>query len=129
MSRVDNLIPMGQRTKEEIREIGRKGGKATAETYRRRKTYREIFEAIGVQKTALDRAVKLRSLFPETDLEEISNDMAVALSVLDKAIHGDVWAATFIRDTKGEKPKERFEGELKTKILPSIEIVEDENGK
>jgi hypothetical protein len=129
MAGVDNLVPINQRTKQEIREIGRKGGKATAETYRRRKTYREIFEAIGVQKTALERAAKLKQSFPEVDIKEVSNDLAVALSMFDLAIHGDVSAATFIRDTKGEKPKERFEGELKTNTLPNIEIVEDENGK
>lgn len=44
---VDNLIPTSELTKEEARELGRRGGIKSVEARRKQKTLREMFKAFG----------------------------------------------------------------------------------
>ena len=45
-------------------------------------------------------------------LDQLSVAGAIGLAMVDKAINGDVGAATWIRDTAGEKPTEERQGLL-----------------
>lgn len=58
--KVENLIPQNLRTKEEQREIARKGGRAAAATYRRRKALKTILkEALPLKLSEIeDKAVR-----------------------------------------------------------------------
>jgi general stress protein YciG len=81
---------------------GRKGGKASGEAKRRKKTLRELFEIYGSM--------------PNTDDPKLTNDEKLVLAQYREAIiGGSTSAATFIRDTKGEKPHDVVE-------TPNIEI-------
>jgi hypothetical protein len=88
-----NLIPNYERTPEERKEIARKGGIASGESRRRRKTLKEELLAL---------------------LEINDNNNKISLAVLQKALNGDIQAFTTIRDTIGEKPKDEID--LKNKI-------------
>ena len=55
---------------------------------------------------------------PEMDVTE-----AVALSVAAKAFNGDVGAMTFLRDTVGEKPKDKQEVDNKITVDFSMTLV------
>lgn len=70
-------------TSEQARKNGRKGGKASAEARKRRKTLKE----------------ELLLLLSEGETQK-----SVTLALLEKAISGDVKAFEVIRDTIGEKP-------------------------
>lgn len=79
----ENLIPMSERTKEEQREIAKKGGIASGEARRRKKTFKEELIIL---------------------LEANDNNKKISLALLQKALNGDIQAFTTIRDTIGEKP-------------------------
>jgi hypothetical protein len=88
-----NLIPFNELTEEKQREIARKGGIASGEARKRRKTLKEELIAL---------------------LEINDNNNKISLAVLQKALNGDIQAFTTIRDTIGEKPKD--EVDLNNKI-------------
>lgn len=86
---IDNLIPCNQRTKEEVREIGRKGGIASGEARKAKKTMREVLEIL------------LETVDKDSDKTNIEVMMA---SAVRKAMNGDLKAMEFVRDTSGQKP-------------------------
>lgn len=91
MPNAENLIPNHKRTPNERRANASKAGKASAEARRRRKTFREMIEVALSAKGASGR--------------EVGED--VVLAMIESALAGDVKAATFLRDTIGEKPVEK----------------------
>ncbi len=82
-----NLIPTNQRSKDEARILGQKGGIKSGEVRRMRKTLKE----------------HLLLLLSENEIQE-----NICLSLIDKALDGDVQAFKLIRDTIGEKPVEKI---------------------
>lgn len=90
MANEQNLKPLST---EKAREIGSKGGKASVEARRRRKTLKE----------------ELLTLLSDGDVQE-----KLSLALLDEALHGNkagsvTKAFEVIRDTIGEKPAEKVE--------------------
>ena len=83
-----NLKPQNTRTKEEQKEIARKGGIASGKARRERKTFKEELLLL---------------------LESGDNQSKVSVALLKKAMKGDTKAFEVIRDTIGEKPIERQE--------------------
>ena len=67
----DNLIPFSERTKEEARILGAKGGRASGETRRRKRTLKEELLLI---------------------LEQGDNQKKVSTALIDKCFSGDVSA-------------------------------------
>lgn len=82
----ENLIPFNKLTEDKQREIARKGGIASGESRRQRKTLKE--ELIML-------------------LETNDNNNKISLALLQKALNGDIQAFTTIRDTIGEKPVDK----------------------
>ena len=72
----------------EARELGRKGGKASVEARRKRKTLREELLAL---------------------LETEDYQKKISLAMLHEATAGNTKAFEVIRDTIGEKPKDKVE--------------------
>lgn len=91
MANNENLVDLRDRTTEEQREIARKGGIASGEARRRRKTLKE----------------ELLALLSEGDIQE-----KISLAILEKAKSGDTKAYEVIRDTVGEKPIEKLEAKV-----------------
>lgn len=91
----ENLVDLRDRTTEEQREIARKGGKASGEARRKRKTFKE----------------ELLLLLEQGDTQE-----KISLAILQKAMQGDIKAYESIRDTVGEKPKENIDLAVKKKL-------------
>ena len=85
---MENLKSLADRTKEEQREIARKGGIKSGEVRRARKTLKE----------------ELLLLLSKGDTQE-----KMSLSMIAKALNGDVKAFEVIRDTIGEKPVEKID--------------------
>lgn len=94
MANEQNLIPNSQRSPEEVRENGRKGGIKSGEVRRAKKTFRELMKDYGS--------------LPSEDRPELTNDQAVVYAQYKKAqdekAMGSTEAAKFIRDTRGESP-------------------------
>lgn len=85
---IKNLKPVTTRSKEEAREISKKGGIRSGEVRRERKKLKE----------------ELLLLLSEND-----NNRKMSLAILTRAMNGDTKAFEVIRDTIGEKPKEEIE--------------------
>lgn len=112
----DNLIPTSERSKEEVREIGRKGGIASGEARRRK---REMKDAIDLLlslpcnlKDKNGNGIKELAKQLGINEEDIDNQMAMLISMFKVSMGGGknaVSAATFLRDTGGDKPKETIE--------------------
>lgn len=84
----ENLIPMNERSKSEVRELGKKGGIASGKSRRERKTLKE----------------ELLLLLAQGDTQQ-----KVSLALIQQALEGNTKAFEVIRDTVGEKPKEEIE--------------------
>ena len=101
----ENLIPMNERTKEEQREIAKKGGIASGEARRRKKTLKEELIAL---------------------LETNDNNNKISVAILQKALNGDIQAFTTIRDTIGEKPVDKVEADINSDVNINIELSDEE---
>lgn len=99
----ENLIPMSERSKDEVREIGKRGGIASGEARRRKKTLKEELIAL---------------------LETNDNNNKISVALLQKALNGDIQAFTTIRDTIGEKPTDKLEANVGVKKI-RVDVVDD----
>lgn len=94
----DNLKSLADRTTEEKREIGTKGGKASGEARRRKRDLKLAMQAL------LEADVK-----DKRTGEVMSGAEAIALAQYRKAMKGDAKAFELVRDTSGQKPVEKVE--------------------
>lgn len=106
-------------TAEERAANGRKGGIESGKTRRRQKTFRESVNALlacPVQDPEQRAALEALGIDP-TMLNQIQ------IAVYGKAAKGDVEAARFLRDTRGEKPRDGIDlaGDL-DKPIASIDM-------
>lgn len=100
-------------TSEEARFYGSMGGKASADARRRKKSLKELTQALLEMKPHELVSRKAMQLFPGVEPEDLTNGMALAMSMFNKAVvDGDVKAAQFVRDTAGEMPEQVISGNL-----------------
>lgn len=92
----ENLIPANERSKDEVRDIGRKGGIASGEARRRKRDLRMAMEAL------------LEKEHKDSNGNVITGAELLALKQYRKALDGDTRAFEVVRDTAGQKPVERF---------------------
>lgn len=103
-----NLIPNEQRTPNERRENARKAGKKSGEVRLARKTFKEEF-------TALLEGVNNKGE---------SNNKAITMALMQRALRGDTKAFEIIRDTIGEKPTDKVDINADKDISVSIKVVD-----
>lgn len=104
----DNLIPISERSAEEVREMGRKGGIASGKARRERKALKEaLLVALDIEKG--DKTV-----------QEIGVE-----ALLQKFMSGDIQAFTTVRDTIGEKAPEKVEAAVNSEVNINIELTDD----
>ena len=85
MANEQNLKPLST---SKAREIGSKGGKASAEARKKRKTLKEELLLL---------------------LETENYNERISLAMIKQALNGNIKAFNTIRDTIGEKPKNKLE--------------------
>lgn len=105
MPNENNLIPMNQRTVEEVRELGRSGGRASGVSRRRKRSLREAADLY------LSLPVANRKKWNEiaregVDPEDVDNQMAMIIGLTQAAMNGNAKAAKIIVDLIGENTKE-----------------------
>ena len=93
----DNLIPNTERTPEELREQTRKGGIASGESRRRRKSMREWAEVFGAM------PVKVKG--PDGSVTDSDTLGGIIAAQMAKASKGDTKAAKFVAELLGEMEK------------------------
>ena len=96
----EKLAEIGAKTRfksgKKAAELGSAGGIASGIAKREKRTMREIAEIILSKDVMTSDGV-------------VTGKYAVLAKVIDKALKGDLQAATFIRDTIGEKPTDKQE--------------------
>lgn len=77
---------------------------------------------------ASGKAKREKKFFREAIEEQLGANIAEAMRALwAKARQGDVQAAVFLRDTIGEKPKDKVENDVKMSFEDYLGKVEDED--
>lgn len=104
----EDLIPFNQLTEEEQKELASKGGKASVEARRNKKSMQELAKIIlsmSIQNGEVHSVEDIKSI---ADLKgkNLTVDQAILLKQVEKALKGDLQSATFVRDTSGNKPIE-----------------------
>jgi hypothetical protein len=101
----ENLIPFSERTKEEARELGRRGGKASGAARRRKRSLKEaadLYLSLPVEDKRRWNKLSRRYL----DAEDIDNQMAMIVSLWDGAMAGDARSAKVLIDLLGKDSEE-----------------------
>lgn len=106
--RKENLINPKDRTSEELRAMTRKGGIASGEARRRKKTMREALEML-MYKCELPEQTKQMLRAEGVSDDEMNHQMVITRSLIAKAESGDVQAYNAICAMIGEKPAEKME--------------------
>ena len=114
-----NLIPNSARTPEQLREQTRKGGIASGESRRKRKTFREsLLTILSMAPDDPEVVEHLKALGLDPTFQT-----AIDLAQARVAAKGDTDAARFIRDTIGEKPRDELEiGGLADRPIQTIDL-------
>ena len=115
--RKENLINPADRTSDELREMTRKGGIASGEARRRKKTMREALEFL-MYESKLTEQYKQMLREQGVKPEDMNHQMMITRSLIAKAEGGDVQAYNAICAMIGEKPAEKMElsGGMQTEL-------------
>lgn len=111
-------------TTEELREAGRKGGKASVEAKRRRKEFKETLEillSMSLDKRRTNVDIDKIKAFADLKGKNVTVDQAMMIKLIQRALTGDLNAITMVRDTIGEKPSDRVEVKDVTPVIISGE--------
>lgn len=125
MANEQNLIPVTMRTPTEQREISRKGGRASAEKKKQRRTFREIFETILQTDVPETEDIGETARFIQKQFGSVTFDQAMALATALRAMNGDTKAFEIIRDTVGEKPNDKLDVNAAGDFKISVEYVDN----
>ena len=117
---IKNLRPFNTLTESEQRDLASKGGKASAESRKKRKLLKDAISDLLNSKPPQRILEKLKDNFPELPSEEMNMQTAMVLSLINNAMsstsNSSVSAFLAIRDTIGEKPEEKSNETLTIKI-------------
>lgn len=125
MAGEDNLIPMSERSKDEVREIAAKGGRNSGESRRKRKAMRESLEILLGMPLKSGEACEIEDVqsYAELNGQNITVEQAMIIAQIKKAIKGDTQAMAFLRDTSGQAPNQKVDI---TGAVPVVISGEDE---
>lgn len=107
MANEQNLKPRTTLSKEEAKELGRKGGLASVKARREKKTLK----------------MELEALLEMTDEGGRSIQERMSAAIIKKACKGDTKAFEIIRDTIGQKPKENMNINVEKNQEEAIELL------
>ena len=112
------------KTKEQLSEAGKKGGKASVEARRRRKELKETLEILlnmSLDKRRKNVDIEKIQAFADLKGKNVTVDEAMMIKLVQKALSGDLNSISMVRDTIGEKPSDRVEVKDVTPIIISGE--------
>ena len=128
-----NLKPQNTRTKDEQREIARKGGKASGESRRRKRDMKKNFETLFAMQTS-EKYIKAFKKQGYDVPDNLTNEEALTLTMMAKSIAGDTRMASLVMDIMGEKHsdkmkereldlKEKQANDLKSEALTRLDSI------
>lgn len=144
MANEQNLIPFNKQTESEQRENSRKGGIASGEARRRKKSMKEAFELLLSLPVNQNGKIGNKIIAVAEDLgippEELDNQMAMCINMFSASMSKNpTQAFASIQATIGEKPVDnvKVEGNISTtnpleglsteEIRKAIELMKNDN--
>lgn len=106
-------------TPEERAECGRIGGIKSGETKRRKKAMKETLDVLLSMPMKSGKFADIESIknFASLKGKNINVQEAMIISMLQRAMKGDVKAAEWIRDTSGQKPTDNMNLDMRVPVL------------
>lgn len=101
MANEQNLIPFSERSENEARENGRKGGIASGAARRRKRSLKEAAD-LYLSLPVTDRRVWNKIARDGVEPEDIDNQMAIVAGLSERAVKGDAKAAKVLFDLLGD---------------------------
>ena len=105
MPNAQNLIPNSERTPEELREIAAAGGRASGVARRRKRSLKEAAD-LYLSLPVADRRRWNKIARRHVDPEDVDNQMAMIIGLVEAATKGDAPAPKVIVDLLGDTPSE-----------------------
>lgn len=104
----DDLIPFSERSVDEAKELGQKGGIASGAVRRKKAAMKDYVQFIlGMKRKVSEKTLEQLKEMGVTE-DEVTGQTLALMKIMDKAIAGDIKAMEFLRDTGGEKPIENM---------------------
>lgn len=103
---LDNLRPFNTLTEEEHRELAKKGGKASGESRKQRKTMKENLKLLLECEFESEMVAEITGEFYKLAKGDNTVQNTLMIQTLKQAMSGDTKAIALVRDTIGEKPAE-----------------------
>lgn len=100
------IIPANQRTPEERKEMGRKGGIASGEARRQKAAMKETLKTLLAMPLNKKKCYDVEEIetFAQLKGKTVDVETAILIKQVQRALAGDLPSAEFIRDTSGQKP-------------------------
>ena len=105
--RKENLINPANRTSEELRAMTRKGGIASGEARRKRKTFRELAEVL-LTEAKLSEPLKMKLKQEGVSDEDLNHMTVMVRGQIAEAENGNTAAFNAVLALVGEKPDEKI---------------------
>ncbi len=122
MANEQNLIPNSERSPNEVRENGRKGGVNSGVARRRKKSLKEAAD-LFLSLPVADRKQWNKISKQGVDPEDIDNQMAIIVGLSMKAAKGDPKAAKVLFDLLGEDASAPAENEHNDNMASLAELL------
>ena len=122
-----NLIPFDRLTESQQREIRSKGGRASVEAKRRKKTYAELAEIIGTQKVSEENGRKLKKLGVANG-DQTNDALAVARIFLGMQAGNPKMTELWLK-LRGEMPKEVTDVNMSVSNEPKVILEDYDDGR
>lgn len=110
---IDNLVDNKDRTPEERRANAKKAGLASGKARAKKKMLQDALKKALLGKYSVGK---------DENIKKLGGYEAMALSMIQECLNGNVQAFKEIRDTIGEKPKDTIGFENEDESLTSIKI-------
>lgn len=118
----DNLIPNNERSPSEVRENGKKGGIASGEARRKKKSMRELAKIVN----SLPLSSKNKAQLPDgIEEDEMTFQMGFIIKVYQQALKGDTKAMKLWVELSNTLDEERNKLEIK-KLKAEIKKLNDD---
>jgi hypothetical protein len=102
MANEQNLIPFDERSKSEARELGAKGGKASGEARRLKKTCRDFFMQLREMPVNDEKLIAAMKRAGFTNNDDLTYGAAMAMQTMIKAMKGNSQMMRLAYEMMGE---------------------------
>jgi hypothetical protein len=119
MANEQNLIPFDERSKSEERELGAKGGKASGEARRLKKTCRDFFMQLREMPVNDEKLIAAMKRAGFTNNDDLTYGAAMAMQTMIKAMKGNSQMMRLAYEMMGEN---QTQGVVVNSAPPEINV-------